>query len=267
VTAADVDRFWRDGFFFPIPALTTAEANRYRSDLAAAEALHGDAVDPFLRSKPHLVFTWASELVHHPGILDAVELVLGPDILCWGSSFFNKAPRDHAYVSWHQDAAYWGLDPPDVVTAWIALSDVSRCSGPLRFVPGSHRLAQLAHHDTDDRDNLLSQGQVADLAIDPGSVVEAPLGAGEMSLHHVRLVHGSGPNESDQRRIGLAIRYLAPHVRQLHGRDFATIARGEDRYGHFVAEPRPRANLDAAGRAAHAASRSAKKERRRPMSA
>ena len=254
-------RFERDGFVFPIRVLSPKEASRYRGCLEDAEARYGEAVEPYLRSKPHLVFTWVHELVHHPRILDAVEEVLGPNILCRGSSFFIKSPRDGSFVSWHQDSTYWGLEPPDVLTAWVALSDVPESSGAVRFVTASHRLPQIAHRDTVDAANILSRGQVAEIEIDESQVVGALLEAGEMSLHHVRMIHGSGANASDERRIGLAIRYAAAHVRQTKGIDSAMRVRGEDSFGHFQPEPAPRSDMDEAAVAAHAASRSAKQDR------
>jgi non-heme Fe2+,alpha-ketoglutarate-dependent halogenase len=243
----------RDGFYFPVRVLSAEEARSYRYRLESAEAQHGEVAARLLRSKPHLVFTWANALIRHPRILDAVEDLLGPNILCWGSSFFIKDAQDPAYVSWHQDSTYWGLEPHDVLTAWVALSDVPVASGAMRFLVGSHRFEQISHHDTFHTDNLLSRGQVVDLDIDDEQVIDVPLRAGEMSLHHVRLVHGSAPNLAADRRIGFAIRYMAPHVRQMYGSDSATLVRGEDPYGHFVPEPAPEADLDAAALAAHKA--------------
>jgi non-heme Fe2+,alpha-ketoglutarate-dependent halogenase len=248
-----VARYERDGFYFPVRVLGADDALSYRRRLENAEAQHGEAIARLVRSKPHLVFTWANALIRHPRILDAVEDLLGPNILCWGSSFFIKDARDQAYVSWHQDSTYWGLEPHDVLTAWVALSDVPVASGAMKFLAGSHQLEQISHHDTFHADNLLSRGQVVDLDIDEARTVDVPLQAGEMSLHHVRLVHGSAPNLVDDRRIGLAIRYMAPHVRQMHGSDSATLVRGEDPYGHYVPEPVPQADLDAAALAAHKA--------------
>lgn len=246
-----VAQYERDGFAFPIRVLSDDEVAHYRGGLETAEAQYGEAMQRYVRSKPHLVLTWANQLIHHPRILDAVEDVLGPNILCWGSSFFNKSPQDAAYVSWHQDSTYWGLEPHDVLTAWIALSDVPVSSGAMQFVPASHQLAQIAHHDTFHEDNLLSRGQVVDFDIEDSQVVDVPLKVGEMSLHHVRLIHGSAPNTSKARRIGFAIRYMAPHVRQIKGSDSATLVRGEDPYGHFVPEPIPQADMDDAAIAAH----------------
>jgi len=164
--------------------------------------------------------------------------VLGPDILCWASGVFLKEPRDPAFVSWHQDAMYWGLDPADVVTAWVALTDSTARNGAMQVLPGSHRGALLAHNDTFAPDNLLSRGQEIAVPVDPALAVTLVLQAGEMSLHHVKLAHGSEANKSDDRRIGYAIRYVAPHVRQIGGaRDTATLVRGVDRFGHFDPDP------------------------------
>ncbi len=246
-------QYEQDGYYFPIVVLSEDEVRYYRQCLETAEARHGSDIQQKLRSKPHMVFTWANELMRHPRILDAVEAVFGPNILCWGTSFFNKHAGEAAYVSWHQDSTYWGLEPHDVLTAWVALSDVPVESGAMTFLTGSHKMEQMSHHDTFHDDNLLSRGQVVEMEIDAANVVDVPMRAGEMSLHHVRLVHGSAPNMAHERRIGFAIRYMAPHVRQMNGQDSATLVRGTDPYGHFVPEPPPRADLDAAALAAYKA--------------
>jgi len=199
----------------------------------------------------HLLFTWASELVRHPRILDAIEDLIGPDILCWTTNFFIKEPRDPAFVSWHQDSTYWGLEPHDVVTAWLALSDAPVESGAMKFLPGSHLRDQIPHRDTYHKDNLLTRGQEVAVDVDERQAIDVPLRAGEISLHHIRLVHGSKPNTTGNRRIGLAIRYIPTYVRQTKVADSATLVRGVDRYGHFEPEPAPTADLDDAALRAH----------------
>src|SRR5262249_24535025 len=166
-------------------------------------------------TKPHLVFEWVAELVRHPAILDAVEDLLGPDLLVWSSSFFLKGARDPSYVSWHQDSTYWGLSEPDVVTAWLALSVSSVASGCMRVVPGSHLRDQIPHRDTFAEHNLLSRGQEVLVEVRDADAVAMPLSPGEFSLHYVRMVHGSEPNRADDRRIGLAVRYIPPRLRQI----------------------------------------------------
>src|SRR5262245_509822 len=249
-----VERYHRDGFYFPVPVLSRDEAAECRRRLAAVEAAHGGTLGGELRHKPHLLFTWLADLVRHPTILDAVEDVLGPNLLVWTGNFFIKQARDPAYVSWHQDATYWGLSEPDVVTAWVAFTDATVENGAMRMVPGSHG-EQLAHRDTFATNNLLSRGQEIAVEVDEARGVDIVLRAGEMSLHHVLMVHGSPANQSDDRRIGFAIRYIPTYVKQLASDDdSAMLVRGVDDYHHFVLEHPPTADLSPEARAQHAES-------------
>ena len=248
-----VERYQRDGFHFPVPVLTPAEALGLRRRLEAVEAAHGGALRGEIRHKPHLLFTWLADLVRHPAILDAVEDVLGPNLLAWSTSFFIKEARDPAYVSWHQDATYWGLSAPDVLTAWVAFTDATVENGAMRMVPGSHEV-QLEHRDTFAPHNLLSRGQEIAVDVDEARGVDILLRAGEMSLHHVRMVHGSPANRSDDRRIGFAIRYIPTYVRQIAGEgDSAMLVRGVDDYHYFAPEHPPASDLAPEARAHHAA--------------
>ena len=252
LTQVQIQLYQSQGFVAPLRAISTADAATLRRQLEAAEA-GPIPIAPYLRNKTHLAFTWADALIRHPGVLDAVESVLGPDILCWGSGFFIKNPHDPSFVSWHQDSTYWGLDPADIVTAWVAISESDVGNGAMRVVPGTHLLDQIAHRDTFAANNLLSRGQEIAVAVDGGAAVALELQPGEMSLHHVRLVHGSEPNPSPRRRLGFAIRYLPTYVRQTAAtRDSATLVRGVDQFGNFAPEQRPTADLDAAALAHHA---------------
>ncbi len=246
-------RHYRDqGYYAPIRAVPAEVAARFRVKLEVFEAANPGLRGP-LRNKSHLVFTWADDLIRAPGILDAVESVIGRNILCWGSSFFIKDARDPGYVSWHQDSTYWGLEPPDIVTAWVALSDSVAENGAMRVIPGTQKLDQVRHRDTFATHNLLSRGQEIAVEVDERQAVALELQPGEMSLHHVRLIHGSEPNPSGRRRIGFAIRYLPTHVRQVAGtRDSATLVREVDEYHHFAPERRPDADLSEASLAFHA---------------
>jgi non-haem Fe2+, alpha-ketoglutarate-dependent halogenase len=246
--------YQRDGCVFPVRVLSAAQAAHYRHCLERHEAIAGQPLQGNLRHKTHLLFTWADELVHNAEILDAVSDVIGPDILCWTTNFFIKESSSEGFVSWHQDSTYWGLDPDDVVTAWVAFTDATPENGYMQFIPGTHKVEQLPHLDTFHRDNLLSRGQEIAVEVDRSKAVGIALRAGEMSLHHIKLVHGSEPNRSADRRIGLAIRYIPTYVRQTKVRDAAMLVRGTDKYGHFDPEPRPRVDLDAAALAAHAES-------------
>jgi ectoine hydroxylase-related dioxygenase (phytanoyl-CoA dioxygenase family) len=176
-------------------------------------------------------------------MLDAVEDLYGPDLLCWNTNFFIKEARNPAFVSWHQDSTYWGLSAPDVVTAWVALTPSNLANGAMAVLPGSHTRDQIPHRDTFDKHNLLTRGQEVAVEIDPAQSVALELRPGEMSLHHVRLVHGSPANPSDDRRIGFAIRYIPTRVYQLVGEDSATLVRGTDHVRRFEHEPRPIAEL------------------------
>lgn len=244
LTSAQAEAYHRTGCVFPLRALSASEALAYRGRLEAAEARQGGPLRGPLRNKPHLLFTWAAELIRHPAVLDAVEDVLGPDLLVWSSSFFVKEARDPSYVSWHQDATYWGLSHPDVVTAWLALSVSDVPNGCMRVIPGSHVMDQIPHRDTFAEHNLLTRGQEVAVEVDEREAVDVLLEPGQFSLHHVRIVHGSEPNRADYRRIGYAIRYLPTYVRQTAGQqDSATLVRGRDAYGHFEPEPPPAADL------------------------
>jgi non-heme Fe2+,alpha-ketoglutarate-dependent halogenase len=260
LTADQVSGYRKDGFHFPVQAISAAEARTYRDRLEEQERALGGPLTGDMRHKVHLLFTWANELARHPTILDAVEDVIGPDILCWSTTFFTKEAHSPSFVSWHQDATYWGLSTDDVITAWVAFADAPVESGAMKFWPGSHLKKQIEHRDTFDKDNLLTRGQEIAVDVPAGEGVDVALKAGEMSLHHVLLVHGSGPNTTGDRRIGYAIRYIPPHVRQLKVRDSAMLVRGHDRHGNFDLEPGPRADLDADAVAAHrdAVERSAK---------
>jgi ectoine hydroxylase-related dioxygenase (phytanoyl-CoA dioxygenase family) len=206
-----------------------------------------------MNQKPHLLFPWIHDIVTHAAILDAVESVIGPDILCWGSQFFIKGAGDPGYVSWHQDGTYWGLSSPDVVTAWLAFTPSVPASGNMRVVPGTH-LGKVPHTDTFAEANLLSRGQEVTVAVDEAAAVDITLQPGEMSLHHVLIVHGSAPNRATWPRIGFAIRYVPTSVRQVNGeKDSALLVRGTDTRHHFEHEVAPIADLEPAAVARHAA--------------
>ncbi|HJU14992.1 MAG TPA: phytanoyl-CoA dioxygenase family protein [Stellaceae bacterium] len=243
LSRSQIDQFREHGFLAPIRVMPEAEALAYRRRLERFEADTGGPLRGDFRHKSHLLFPWLADLVRHPLILDAVEDLYGPDLLCWTSNFFIKEKESPAFVSWHQDSTYWGLSRPDVVTAWVAFTPAHAENGAMQVIPGSHQLDQIPHRDTFAKHNLLTRGQEIAVAVDETKAVRLDLAPGEMSLHHVRLVHGSPPNTSDDRRVGFAIRYIPTSVSQIAGEDSATLVRGEDRFGHFALEPRPRFDL------------------------
>ena len=252
LSAAEIEAYHTCGYHYPVDVLSSSEVAEARRQLETYEAGSGGPIQRDKRHRCHLLFPWIADIVRHPAILDAVEDVLGPNILCWNTNFFIKEAHDPSYVSWHQDATYWGLSSQDVTTVWLALSPANKQSGCMKFVAGSHT-EQVAHADTFDERNLLTRGQEISVDVDEADAIYAELAAGQASLHHVLLVHGSAPNQSDDRRIGLAIRYIPTYVKQAVGvRDWATLVRGTDTYGHFEPEPRPARELDPEAVAFHA---------------
>lgn len=253
LTAAEVEAYNTKGYHLPVDVLSHDEVTACRGQLEVYETKTGGPIKGEMRHKSHLLFPWINELMRHPRVLDAVEDILGPNLLVWSTSFFIKEPRDPGFVSWHQDATYWGLSSPDVCTAWIALSPANKVSGCMKFVAGTHK-AQVQHADTFHKDNLLTRGQEIAVEVDETKAVYAELKPGQASLHHVLLFHGSAPNQSDDRRIGLAIRYVPTCVRQAVGaNDSATLVRGVDAHQNFATEPRPKIDLDPEGVAFHKA--------------
>ena len=247
LSAAQVERYHREGYLSPLPALNAAEAAGFAERIVAFERETGLVAGHVIRNKGHLKLKALYDLVFDARILDVVEGVLGPDILCWGSSLFVKEAGDRGFVAWHQDSYYWGLDPADVCSAWIAFLPSSRENGAMRVIPGSHRgePMALAHKDSPEGSaNMLFTHEEIAVAVDEREAADLTLAQGEMSLHHVKLVHGSPPNRSAGRRMGYAIRYVAPHVRQRGDQNSATLVRGRDRFGYFSQDPVPERDMD-----------------------
>jgi non-heme Fe2+,alpha-ketoglutarate-dependent halogenase len=257
LTTDQVESYRRDGFLTAQPALTPVETAYYRAALEAYEAELGtplSASPPIHARKLHVRFPWAAELARHTAVLDAVEDLIGPDILIYNATFFIKEARTDGITAWHQDSTYFGLDPHEHVSGWVALSDASTESGCMEFIPGSLDWGQLHHaaKAIPNSVNLGSQTVVEDF--DAAAAVAAQLKAGELTCHHTRVMHQSGPNNSDDRRIGFGISYIPAHVRHKGTRRVpATLARGQDRYGHFELEPDPRELSPAEAEAAHEA--------------
>ncbi len=232
LSETDVAAYAANGIIAPYAVLDDRTRDAALEAVARIDAQPAERRTGLLRHRSHLVSATLSEICFRPEILDRVESLIGPNILVWGANFFLKEPKSTAYVSWHQDGTYWGLEPADIVTAWVALTPSTVESGCLRVVPGSHLWPIVAHTETFAADNLLSRGQEIAIDVDPASVAIIPLAPGEMSLHHVKIAHNSEPNQADHRRIGYAIRYVAAHVKP-DGRDSAMLVRGTDPYGYF----------------------------------
>jgi len=240
------DSYARDGCAFPCQVFSREKTASFRRQLEQLEAQLGDRQ---LGNKgqinyPHLVFSFASEIVHNPLLLDYVEQLLGPDIMVWNATLFIKEPHSNSHVGWHQDLKYWGLQQQQgQVSAWLALSEVDRENGCMQFLPGSHLGEMAEHQDTFSCDSALTRGQQVAISSDEGKC-HVPLTAGQVSFHHGKLLHCSAPNRSSRRRIGLTINYISTSNRQqLLERDYAMLVRGEDKYRHFEHLTAPQGDL------------------------
>ncbi len=233
----------RDGFAFPFGAFTRDKAADIRAEMEEVErqvAKSSEEVKTLFAAYPNMVTPFVDAVAHNPHIIEAVKAVLGPNVLLWNCSIFIKEPRTPDYVGWHQDLHYWGLSGSSEVTAWVAITPATVENGCMRFVAGSH-LKKVNHVDTDDETNMLSRNQELAVEVDEADATEAVLEAGAFSLHHGNLFHASHPNRSDDRRIGLALRYITPDMSQSDAaRDYATLVAGEDAGGRFELLARPR---------------------------
>jgi non-haem Fe2+, alpha-ketoglutarate-dependent halogenase len=244
---AEQRRFYEEnGYLCPLRVFSDYETAEFRRQFDAYTELHKDYLSRLIPRErravyglTHLTLPWVHQIVSHPLVLDAVESAIGPDILVWGSDWFVKFPRDAAFISWHQDGAYWGLDPPRVTTAWIALSPSTLESGCMQVMPGTQTV-QLPQRETYALDNALSRGQEIAVEVDESRAVALCLAPGEMSLHHIGIAHGSKANNSPYPRIGIAVRYIAPEVVQRSvERQIVQLVRGQDEHGHFEIVPPP----------------------------
>ena len=253
VLSADQIKRYRDtGLMFPQRVMTTDDAANYLAQLESYESNTGGPVNGKWRYKSHLVFPWFDQLMRHPAILNLVRSLLGNDLMVWTTHIYPKEPGDGRFISWHQDSAHWGLDSNQVLSVWVALTDATRENGCMRMLPGSHHNGQVEHQDTRDPNNILTRGQTISNGIEEDRSVWIELKAGEVSVHHVDMFHASTPNQSNQRRVGIAIRYITPSARQTRiDEDYATLVSGEDRFGHFKEEIAPITTMSAEATAFH----------------
>lgn len=242
-------QFERDGYLCPLRVLDAGEVKRYLAaymDYTARNKARLDALKSnqkyLVLSETHFVLPWVYEIASHPRILDAVESLLGPNLIAWSTNWFTKMPGEKTYISWHQDGTYWKLNPPDVVTAWVALSPSVTANGCMRVVPGTHTQPMIPQRETYVPDNALSRGQEIAVEVKEEDAVDMNLQPGEMSLHHIWIVHGSNANTSkDTPRIGIAIRYTRPEVKQESPfKPMAMLVRGRDAHGNFEILPAPK---------------------------
>ncbi len=213
LTPTQIAFFREEGYLSPVRVMSAEEAIGFRADLEAFEHAQGKPLTGNQRAKTYLLFTWAHRLLTHPKILDVFEDLIGPDIVAYHWTSWIKEANSPAFVSWHQDATYFGLEPLEQVTAWVSLSAANTQSGCMRVVPRSHKRGQLPVDLRPDKNNLLTSGQTVMVSVDDKDTVEMPLQPGEMSLHHTCTIHGSKGNSSNDRRIGFCLDLVPAHVR------------------------------------------------------
>ena len=244
LSQTQLNSYWRDGIVPRMTAMNSHEALALCARYEEFERLCLEHLGEVHWFKTYLLSRWVYDLVSHPGILACVESILGPDIMVWGADMFYKGPRSERYTAMHQDSTYWGLEPADaLVNVWVGLSPSTLENGCVRMIYGSHRARQVEHANRFDANNVLVHGQSAKgYTLEEATPIE--LDAGQMSLFHLFMVHGSGANTTDSPRLGLACRYISPAVRQTGLRDSALLLRGEDNFGNFDHETAPRGEFD-----------------------
>ncbi len=250
-----VDSYRYNGFLFPVPALTPDEVATCLAGLQRLELELGSPVaeaDVKWRSHAYAHSPWFNTLIRHKRILDAIEDVIGPNILVWTSTFFIKEPHSPTFAAWHQDGTYFGLEPKEQVCAWVALTDASEQAGCMEQLSSRGAPRQYNHAALGLANSINRAGQTIMEAFDQSNPVATALRAGEFSLHHELAVHRSAPNHASHRRVGIGLNYIPTHVRvDSPVRCKAMLVRGEDRYGHFDLIDPPSAERDAAALAVH----------------
>jgi non-heme Fe2+,alpha-ketoglutarate-dependent halogenase len=241
LTPRQISGFERDGFVSPVRAMSEGRAAWYRERLEAFEAAYPD--DRLkLDQKAHMICPWVDEMIRERAILDAVEDLIGGNILCWGTSLRAKQPDRKTFAGWHQDTAYADVRPIVVIVA-LALSPAGSENGCIRAIPGSHRGKLLPHKEAFRTDSILSREQYIDAAVDEGSAVDLALNPGEIALFNNAIIHSSQPNFGRDRRIIFLLEMVPTTAYQESPRESATLVRGEDVLGHFDVDPRPQKEM------------------------
>ena len=232
LTVKQIKQYQEEGYVAPINVLSKEEAKEVRDEIERIEKKWPNELEGLGRNYVHLISPVFNKICYKPKILDAVESLIGQNILICGTTLFIKNANEKGFVSFHQDAKYIGLEPHNWVTAWIAVTDANEENGCMRMWTGSHK-ENLKHHDQKfDENNLLTRGQtVEDVPINKTKPII--LKAGQMSLHHPKVVHGSGLNKSNDRRIGFVVQsYIGTNVDQVLGKMYVQLARGKDSFNY-----------------------------------
>ncbi len=232
LSSAQLKQYKDEGYVSPIDALSKDEALEIREEIELIEKKWPKELEGLGRNYIHLISPIFDKVSHNPKILDAVESIIGRDILICGTTLFIKNPNEKGFVSFHQDAKYIGLEPHNWVTAWIAVTDANEENGCMRMWSRSHKDELKYHNQKFDENNLLTRGQTVE-NVPIKETTPVILKAGQMSLHHPTIVHGSGLNRSNDRRIGFVIQsYIGSNVNQVLGKMYVQQARGKDNYSY-----------------------------------
>ena len=233
-----------EGFVFPINIFTNQKAKEIRNEIEFIENKIPGELEKSGRYNAHIISPLLDEVTHNSKILDAVESLIGKNILVCGTTLFIKNPNEKGFVSYHQDAKYIGLEPHNWVTAWVAITDSNENNGCMRMWPGSHKDNLKEHEQKFNEGNLLTRGQtVKNVPLEKTTPII--LKAGQMSLHHPTVVHGSDLNKSNDRRIGFVIQsYIGTNVKQVLGKNSVQLARGTDEFNYHEKVERPKSLLN-----------------------
>ena len=251
LSAAAIASFEEDGFYFPVPVLTVDEAAEVRALVEWFERRHPEAIGK-RDLKANLLFPLLDRISRHAKITDAFASVMGPDILCQGVIFRNKAADGKTYVSWHQDTTYQHIRPI-MVSCWTAITEATVENGCMRIIPGSHKWPQLPHTDSVNADNMLSRGHTIDADFDQSRAVDVELGVGEGLLIHYGVAHSSPPNTSSDRRMAMLVDCFPASAVKDGPRESAMLVAGADPYGHFDHDVPPQEDYGPAEVARHRA--------------
>ena len=234
-----INQYKEDGYIAPIDVLTKDEAEEVKGEIEYIEKKWPNEIEGLGRNYVHLISPVLDKVSHNSKILDAVESIIGKDILVCGTTLFIKNPDKKGFVSFHQDAKYIGLEPYNWVTGWLAVTDANEENGCMRMLKGSHKKDLKFHDQKFDENNLLTRGQTIE-NVPINETTPVILKAGQLSLHHPTIIHGSGLNKSKERRIGFAIQsYIGTNVDQVLGKIYVQQARGNDTFKFHEHVKRP----------------------------
>ena len=234
-----INQYKEDGYIAPIDVLTRDETEEVKKEIEYIERKWPNEIEGLGRNYVHLISPVLDKVSHNSKILDAVESIIGKDILVCGTTLFIKNPDKKGFVSFHQDAKYIGLEPHNWVTGWLAVTDANEENGCMRMLKGSHKKDLKFHDQKFDENNLLTRGQTIE-NVPINETTPVILKAGQLSLHHPTIIHGSGLNKSKERRIGFAIQsYIGTNVDQVLGKIYVQQARGNDTFNFHEHVKRP----------------------------